>query len=282
MESITPMNSNIDFNALLKKVIPLIIIVLLAMVINTVLYLFLPKDYISTPISQSKTFDYRKYKLKVNFDEKKLKIVNKIVEEKKKEYALISNIILKMIYQEKMNSGWIVISEKSSKESIILGLEESYKNYKLSKIYNNYVIFVKNNKEYKLPLNTNETKTSYKMEESKDNYNKIEKIDDEYHLKRDLIKEYTKNSSKIWKEISIKEILKDGKIDGFKITRISQKSVFKSLGLLKGDIIKSVNNVQLKSYADAFGLYKKINKVKNMKFIVLRGDEEVELEYEIK
>jgi len=75
---------------------------------------------------------------------------------------------------------------------------------------------------------------------------------------------------------------KDGKIDGFKINRIANKSIFKELGLRKGDIIKGVNNIILKSYADAFKLYKNINKIDNLNFTILRDNQIMEMEYDIK
>lgn len=273
------MNTNIDFNNVLKKLIPFIGIVLFSMLLNTILFFFLPKSYFSKTMSENRTIDYKKYKIREGFEEKKIvkkKLKKHIV---KKEYALISNILLNMIYQEENQNGWIVIAEKSSRKTTILGINELYKNYKLLKIFENHVIFEKNNREYKLLLNSEKQKTPYIIEKTGVS---IEKIDDQYQLKRDLINEYTQNSSKIWKEISIKETVTNGSINGFKITRIPQKSVFKKLGLRQGDIIKSVNNVKLKSYADAFNIYKKISKVKNMKFVVLRGNQEVELEYEIK
>jgi len=282
MESIIPMNTNIDFNTIIKKLLPFMVIILLAMSINAILYLFLPKFHFDSVHKVSKTIEYQKYKLRENFDEKKIVQETKVIETQK-EYQLISNIELQMIYQDKNNGGWVVISEKSLKNSTILGVHETFKKYRLERIYSTYVIFSKYSKEYKLALTDEDTKVSYTKVQSRNKKEiGITKVDDQYQLTKKLITSYTKDSNKIWKEISIHEITKNGKIDGFKVTRIKKKSVFDQLGLKKNDVIKSVNNIQLKSYADAFTLYKKISTVKNMKFIVLRGDQEVELEYEIK
>jgi len=283
MESIILMNTNIDLNILLKKLLPFIIIVLLAMVINLIIFLFLPKVHFADKSPETKVIEYIKYKFKENFeessDEKHKSGLETQNSNTKKEYELISNIVLKLIYKEKEHSGWIVISEKSSTESNILGVDDEFNSYRLKKIFGTYVVFSKNAKEYKLVLSTENAKSS--NTEDKQAIFSIRKIDDQYQLSRGLLNSYTKDSKKIWKEISIREIKKNGKIDGFKILRIKNKSVFLELGLKQNDIIKSVNNIKLKSYADAFNLYKKIDKVKNIKFVVLRGDKEVELEYEI-
>ncbi len=276
------MNFNIDFNNILKKAIPFGIMILIAITLNTILFVFLPKSNFTENLKQNTIMEYKKYKFKESFGEKKA-LKNKIIKQKmKKEYTLISNIVLKMIYQEEDNTGWIVISEKSSTDSIILGVGEFYKRYKLQYINRNYVVFLKGNKEYKLQLNLEEEILS-PIKKVKDNYkDKIEKVEDQYYIKRDLITEYTQNDSKIWKDISIKETMKNGVIDGFRIMGLVNDSVFSKLGLRQGDIIKSVNNIKLTSYADAFNLYKKINKVKNLKFTIMRRNEKVELEYEIK
>ena len=107
--------------------------------------------------------------------------------------------------------------------------------------------------------------------------------EDKISVSREYLNLYISNSDKIWREILIKET-KDskGKINGFKVKGLSKKSVFKKLGLKKGDIIKIVNNIELKSYDDAFGIYKKIDKIQDLNIEILRGNTEMELYYEIK
>jgi len=92
---------------------------------------------------------------------------------------------------------------------------------------------------------------------------------------------YTSNMSRIWKNINIQDVKVNGKIDGFKIISINKNSVFGKLGLKKGDIIKAINNQKLKSYSDAFKVYKKINKLDDLQITILRNNIERDLEYEI-
>ena len=65
------------------------------------------------------------------------------------------------------------------------------------------------------------------------------------------------------------------------ITYIKSGTIFSRLGLKAGDTIKSINNNPLKSYADAFGVYYKIENTKALKITILRENKERELEYEI-
>ena len=47
-----------------------------------------------------------------------------------------------MIYKENDKKGWIIISEKSSSKVTIVGMNESYKRYKLDRINTNYVVYI--------------------------------------------------------------------------------------------------------------------------------------------
>jgi general secretion pathway protein C len=124
--------------------------------------------------------------------------------------------------------------------------------------------------------------TVEKVDLKKSIKDEINKVDSGYILKKSIINKYTKNFDNIWKEIAIKEIKKDGKIDGFKIGNLSSKSVFKKLGLKIGDIIKSVNNITLTSYAQAFKIYENMDNITNLHIVLERNNKQMELDYEIK
>ncbi len=89
------------------------------------------------------------------------------------------------------------------------------------------------------------------------------------------------NIDKVWKDINIKDIRKNGRIEGFKIYSLNKNSVFGKLGLKQNDVIKSVNGIEIRSYADAFNLYNEIKKLEYLNLEVLRNNEIVELDYEI-
>lgn len=276
---------NINFNTIIIKALPTFIVIFIAFTLNTIILIYLPKEYVIDKEIKKYDIEYNKYNINKTFqDRKRVEKVKKVVDTKPKEYSLLSNIVLKAIYATNDDSSWVIISEKSSSKTHMLSIGEEFKNYVLKEVYSTYVFFEKNGKRYKVLLNdkNEENKLDIKTVIEDKIEQKIEKIADVYNIQKDTVKSYTKNFSKIWKEISIKEIKKDGKIDGFKINRLSNKSIFKELGLKKNDIIKSVNNVELTSYADAFKLYKKIDKLTSLKFTILRNNEELELEYEIK
>jgi general secretion pathway protein C len=244
----------------------------------------LPKSGVEVNKKQNVILKYRRFKISQLLKEEIVKPEPKI-EIKKPEYQLLSNIILKAIYNMNEQKGWIIIADKK-KNTYMLSVGENYKGYELIRVYVNYVIFKKSNKEYKLELNVGKdinfsvTKIATKKD-IKDSV-KIVVKDDKVSVKRSYLNSYINDFSKIWKNISIKEI-KDtnGNIDGFKITKIKKNSVFAKLGLKKNDIIKSINNIQLKSYNEAFSAYKQINSIDSLNMLILRNSREMELNYEI-
>jgi general secretion pathway protein C len=98
---------------------------------------------------------------------------------------------------------------------------------------------------------------------------------------RSLLEHYSKNMNEIWKNIGIRELKKDGAITGFKVNFVKRGSDFAKLGLRRGDVIKSINGQELNSYKSAFDIYKNIDTMDNLTMKVMRGKEEMELEYEI-
>jgi general secretion pathway protein C len=219
---------------------------------------------------------YSKYKISQNFKQEVQVDKPKPI---KKDYALLSNIILKAIYSSSKNSGWIIISEKSSSKTHMLGIGDKFKSYELKQIFDRYVIFSKNNQEYKVTLSKEMEIKTTKVEEKKKSKNNNTS---NFEVTREIINSYVKDFDKIWKHIAIKEYKRDGKIIGFKVYGLSKNSIFKELGLKKGDIITSVNNVELKTYQDAFDIYKNIEYIDDVQISILRKNKPMELEYEIK
>jgi len=261
---------------------PWLVLVLIAYFIGTVATVFLPKKLPMKSENTMQNLSFNAYKINETFKEKRVK--KEVIAPKAKEYQLKENIVLQAIYASSGQKGWIVIYENSTKKTHILTLGEKFKAYLLDKIYNKYVIFTKNGQNYKLGLEGEEEDkyTIEKITSTKQDKKDIEYHDGSYVVKRDLVGQYTKNIDTVFKEIQIQEITKNGKIDGFKINGLSNKSIFKKLGLLKGDIIKQVNNIELKSYNDAFKIYNQMDKIDILNFQIIRNNQPMEIEYEIR
>lgn len=262
---------NINFNRLFQKLIPFIYIVLVAYILNQILFFYLPKSGVSFVENTFTNLEYKKYGFYSN-----IKIVEEKQQQINQQIQNLSKYNLKAIYSTNTNKGWISIEEKAGNTSYVLAQGEQIDGYVLFKLYKNYVIFQKDKKDYKLEI----------VETELSNYedSKIEDIKTKNNgavVSRDYLNSYITNMDKIWNNIAINEIKNGDKIDGFKIEKINKDSVFSKLGLKEGDIIKSVNNSVLGSYADAFKVYNDVGNIKYLNIEILRNNELMELSYEI-
>ncbi|MDQ7086276.1 MAG: PDZ domain-containing protein [Sulfurovum sp.] len=100
-------------------------------------------------------------------------------------------------------------------------------------------------------------------------------------IDRSLLDHYAENMDDIYKNVGIKEVKEGKDLKGFKIDFIRKDSPFAKLGIKRHDVIKSINGQELTSYNAAFNFYKDIKNVENLSVVIIRKNEEMELEYEI-
>lgn len=271
---------NTDFNKLIQKLIPYSYIVLVAFLLSTALFIYLPKSGVDYIEESTTSLEYKKYD--GFYSNVKTPTVKKEVKQKRQEVASLSQYILKGIYSTTSNSGWIIIENKRKNKSHILSQFENIDGYILTKLYKNYVVFEKAAKEYKLEIRKENKNIKYELTQKVEGVEEKIVVDaDGVKIKREYLNSYVKDIDKVWNNIAINEIRQNGKIDGFKVSKVNKNSVFGKLGLKKGDIIKSINNNVLGSYADAFKVYNNINSTKYLNIEILRNNEIMELNYEI-
>ena len=274
---------NLNYNKLIVSLIPFIIIITLALVLSRVFYINLPKQSVEHIESNSKNIKFNNYNYISSYGLNKIKQMPK--QTIAKEYLLDQNIILQAIYLLSKNDGFAVIKERTNSKTQTLGKGDYFKEYKLVKIDAKFVVFEKQNKLYKLymknakPDKTNNIKQIEQFEQIKPQV--IDKGDNNYSVPKDDLKSYSKNLKKIWNNIGLRTAKKDGKIIGFKIYKLNQKSVFADLGLKHNDILTKVNNIELNNYQNAFKIYKLVDKMDLMQLTILRDNKEMEITYEI-
>ena len=95
-------------------------------------------------------------------------------------------------------------------------------------------------------------------------------------ISKKIFEFYKKRLSIVWSQIGI--IKTD---DGYKITYVKRPSIFSAIGLKKGDIILEINGKKLNSDADAWNLYKNIDKFNDIELKIKRNYQTKVLHYEI-
>jgi len=265
-----------NINYKIKSLLPYLYIFLLAYTLNAILFTFLPKSGVKLALKANNQITYSRYNLFFN----KNKEIKKVAIPEK-EYFSIEQIRVKAIFieNENENSGLVILEDKNTNKSSLLSVGQKFKSYTLETLFNNYIVLEKDAKKYKVIL----LKPSSKLEYSilKDKKENLIQSESGIKISRAYLNTYVKDLSKVWNNISIKEIKVKNKVQGFKINNISQNSIFEKLGLKKGDIITRVNNKNVDSYDYVFSLYENINKIEYFLIEVLRNNQTLELNYEI-
>jgi len=257
-----------------------LVVALVAKFLALIAWWYLPKQGVELKSQESIQPKYRRIVFNSMLEVQKNQ--KKVVKKKKSSGISITNMVLKGLYGTQQNGFAIVALKSNQKKTSLIGVGENFSGYTLVAINLNSVVFTKNKKDYVLEFIRAKNNLGTKRKK-KITYSKAveEELARPKEVSRGDIAYYAKNPRQIWRDISIREVKKHGKIYGFKIYNINSRSKFAKLGLQRGDIIIRANNVDLTSYKAAFDLYNHINEIDTMQLVILRDNEEKELVYEI-
>jgi len=271
---------NLDINRYSNTLVTLFVLALVAKALSLTMLYFLEKKGVSQVSDITYTMPYQAYRFSKTFAivEQKVQTKQKTAAQTKPLYNL-NSLMLKAIYKSK-NGGFIVALDKTkNNKSVFIKLHNEYNGYTLKSITQNRATFERNNQEYKLEFVETKSMTMFKKAPSP----KPPSYDNDVirAVAKTEVHKYTKDFKSIWKSIAIKEVVKNGKITGFKVNFIKEGTIFDKLGLKKDDLIIAVNNKPMLSYASAFKVYGEVNKMTSLKITVIRNNQEKDLEYEI-
>ncbi len=184
-----------------------------------------------------------------------------------------------------------VVTIRYKGKSKVLNKGESVNGFTLDRAGHDYAIFTKGGKEYKVVLQhtkaarSNAVRTvghpSVPKAVSSTPEGEIVDAGDRKIIDHGLVEYFGKHMGEIEKNIGIREVKKGGSIEGFRVTFVKRGSPFAKLGLKRGDLLKAVNGEALTSYKVAFDIYKQVGDMQNMTLVIQRGNQEMELEYEV-
>lgn len=205
-----------------------------------------------------------------------------------KPVGSIRDITLLGVYSD---SDVTVVTIRYQGKSKVLGKGDSVNGFTLDRAGHDYAIFTKEGKEYKVELQHSKTAKSNAIRtighpsvpkaSSSVPQGEIVDAGDRKIIDHGLVEYFGKHMGEIEKNIGIREVKKNGGIEGFRVTFVKRGSPFAKLGLRRGDILKSVNGEALTSYKVAFDIYKQVGEMQNMTLVIKRGNKEMELEYEV-
>lgn len=189
-----------------------------------------------------------------------------------------------VIVSEESSSSLAVLKNEKTGKIIFLKTGESIYDLKLIHVLKNRVMLQREKKPFLIFLGRNnligagiisQNKTE-KLHgtEQKDDRKVSDQLKDNFitrEFKRSEIEKRIKAEwSNIMKETRFVPNQIDGKISGFKITKLPRNSILSEIGIYKNDIIKEINNIELNDVSNLFGLYNKFKYANQIEVLIER------------
>ena len=188
---------------------------------------------------------------------------------------------VKAIYRSNSDS---FVSISNGQKTLIVPLGGTYKEaFKLISLSETTATFRGYGKNYPLrlghddPLARKETLTQT-ISDTSDN---ISSTEETHSFSRLALAAEINDLQTIENSIDLSPLTENDKTTGFRVDSVSPDSLFAKLGLVSGDIILSVNNAKIQSYADALAIYTKIPHLHSIRISVMRNNLQKDLIHEI-
>ncbi|HIE44363.1 MAG TPA: hypothetical protein EYP78_06190 [Candidatus Omnitrophica bacterium] len=101
-------------------------------------------------------------------------------------------------------------------------------------------------------------------------------------VRKEDVQQAVKNASQILSEIKIRPYFSSGRMEGFKVSSMEEKSIASAMGIQKGDIIKKINGKVIDSPKKIFEFYRNLEKSPIVELEIERSGKTQVLTYEIK
>ena len=159
----------------------------------------------------------------------------------------------------------------------IIFVEEgkSYKGYRLARVEREKAIFEKGGKLFTLKFELVRGGTNLSIN-SENTSNTREIV-----ISRREIESITRDPAKMFTQIRLVPYIKEGKTKGFIFEWVKPGSLFYRLGIRRGDILVSINNMTITSGEDAFRILQMIRNEPSLKVVLIRRGKREEIDVRI-
>jgi general secretion pathway protein C len=227
------------------------------------------------------------------------KLARAVRKRRGKRKRLVNSTSLRMltlagVYRDNANLSKSIATISKGGTSKVVSIGDNVFGYILKEVGDDYASLEKDGKEYKLylPKQTLE-KSALRTSRRRPLLGRMGRrggggasgvIDngDQKVVSRDVLNEYKKDMNKIWKNIRIVDYREGKKLKGFRVRFVKRGSFFEKLGLRRGDVIVGINGETVNSYSLPVKMLSNIDSMDGLILQIKRGNNEVELEYEIR
>lgn len=220
----------------------------------------------------------------------------KIPASKEAENHFPPQFLIGIIVSKDTSSSIAILKNERTGKTTILTIGESIFGLILIHVFENRIILQRGEKTFQLFLGRNNLVSAVeKLQENSGKVSVTERKDellDSNQLNNNLMKkEFNRSEVErriatewplIMKETGFVPNLVNGKISGFKITKLPRKSILSEIGIHKNDVIKEINGIELNDVDALFGLYNKFKEENKFEVSIERNGKLLRLLYILK
>lgn len=143
--------------------------------------------------------------------------------------------------------------------------------YEVKEIMRNYIIVSKGG---------NREKISYSLETPTGSTLSKPALEGQNFTKKE-IERLTHDPGVLFQEIRLRTVVEEGKTKGFAFEWIKPGSIFEKAGIKQGDVLLSINNIEIKSGEDAFKILQALRNEPSLKVSLLREGKNIDINLRI-
>ena len=167
-----------------------------------------------------------------------------------------------------------IIEDLAKKSQALYHVGDKVKNALIKKIARTYVIINTGSRDEILAMNPDEIGKKSTPQIQRTGSGKIK-------VARKLIEHSMSNLASIMQDALIKPYFRRGMVEGFKITRIRNGSLYSQLGLKNGDVLVAINNEKLDDPRKLLTLYDRFKNLNEIKLKIKRRGRQEILSYQL-
>ncbi|HIP43043.1 MAG TPA: type II secretion system protein GspC [Aquifex aeolicus] len=151
------------------------------------------------------------------------------------------------------------------KKYVFLEKGKNYKGYTLFRVEKDRAIFRKGGREFEIPFKPEKVKAGRITTQGTYDFPQREIV-----VSRREIERITKDPAKMFTQIRLVPYVRGGKTEGFIFEWVKPGSIFHRMGIRRGDILVSINNMTITSGEDAFRILQMIRNEPNLKVVLIK------------